>query len=409
MTARTERFELMDGLRAIAALAVLGTHAADPAHALGFGTLSGHLAQRLDVGVTVFFLISAFLLYRPFARARILGEDPPASGPYAWRRFLRIIPAYWIALCLSALWLGKDEVFTATGLPTYFGLGQTYREATFGGGLVQAWSLCVELAFYAFLPLFAWAMRRLRGDDAAARARQELWVLGGLAALSLAYKAVVLAAGSATQVRISPALVALPAYLDHFAVGMALAVVSVRLDAGAAGAAARAPRPLALLRRAPSLAWAVALVAFVVVSTQIGIGDRPFEAFTPAQYVGRHLLYAVIALALMLPAVFCTRGQRGLATRVLAHPAMAFLGLISYGIFLWNPTVIALLTRWGVHPDAHLHPYFAWPAATLIGAGLLATVSFYAIERPALRLARRTGAVAGGSDRTGDVLPEPAP
>src|SRR4051794_10069912 len=70
---RAMRFPLFDSLRAIAALAVLATHAAVFASLeTGTGTTLGQYAARLDVGVAVFFVISGCLLYHPFARARLL-------------------------------------------------------------------------------------------------------------------------------------------------------------------------------------------------------------------------------------------------------------------------------------------------------------------------------------------------
>ena len=120
------------------------------------------------------------------------------------------------ALTLSAWWLGTRGVFTSDGLWTYYGFAQTYREFTIPGGLTQAWTLCIEVTFYAFLPLWAWAMRRAAGS-----LRGEAIALAALAAASLAYKLVVLGLGSQSQIRVTPALIALPAYLDQFALGMA--------------------------------------------------------------------------------------------------------------------------------------------------------------------------------------------
>src|SRR5258705_9063723 len=110
MDRRPARFPHIDSLRAIAAIAVLGTHAAIFGGADGPGSTSGHYAQRLEVGVAIFFVISGFLLYRPFAAARAAGAAPPATGAYAWRRGLRIVPAYWLALTVSALILGTKGV-----------------------------------------------------------------------------------------------------------------------------------------------------------------------------------------------------------------------------------------------------------------------------------------------------------
>src|SRR4051812_25429164 len=121
MNVRAERFPLFDSLRAIAALAVLGYHAA---YAAGMASSDSPLrayTTRLDVGVGVFFPISGFPLSRPFVRARLERKPTPRTGPYAWRRFLRIVPAYWVALTIVALWLPVKDVFTADHWPLYYG------------------------------------------------------------------------------------------------------------------------------------------------------------------------------------------------------------------------------------------------------------------------------------------------
>src|SRR4051794_1356756 len=110
MNARATRFPLFDSLRAIAALAIFGTHAYFTLRNNAPGPVRPY-AARLEVGVYIFFVISGFLLYRPFVRARLSGSPAPATGAYAWRRLLRIGPAYWIALTLVALWLGEHYVF----------------------------------------------------------------------------------------------------------------------------------------------------------------------------------------------------------------------------------------------------------------------------------------------------------
>ena len=88
------KFPLVDSLRALAALGVLMTHASWFS-GLNYRASPGRFTQRLDVGVALFFLISGLLLYRPFVLANLKRSSAPASGPYAWRRFLRIMPAYW--------------------------------------------------------------------------------------------------------------------------------------------------------------------------------------------------------------------------------------------------------------------------------------------------------------------------
>ena len=378
MSVRAVRFPLFDSLRALAALAVLGTHAAFYAGAYGSGSAVGQYAARLEVGVTVFFLISGFLLYRPFVAARASGESPPSTGPYAWRRFLRIVPGYWLALTVVAVWLGTEEVFTAGGVPTFYGLGQAYREGTIGGGIPQGWSLTIEVAFYVFLPFYAAVLRRVRGGLAV-----EVVGLACLALVAVAWKVAVLSGQGDGRVQVTPLLLALPAWLDQFALGMGLAVLSVWL----AGRASL-PRGLAWLERWPGLAWAGSALAFWAVSTRIGLRGSLFEDFGDGQYLERHGLFALVALGLLLPAVVGDPA-RGLVRRVLAHRALLWLGLVSYGIYLWHRAVLEQLDRWGFDPGGVAHPYLAWPLVTLGLTATIAAASYYALERPAVRLGRR--------------------
>jgi peptidoglycan/LPS O-acetylase OafA/YrhL len=108
---------------------------------------------------------------------------------------------------------------------------------------------------------------------------------------------------------------------------------------------------------------------------------------TPGQYLGRHYLYATIAIALVVPAVVGNPG-RGLVRRLLAHPVLSWLGLVSYGVFLWHLTILSLLDRWGFRGHEPVHPYLAWPLAGLLIAAVVAAASWYWLERPALRLGR---------------------
>jgi peptidoglycan/LPS O-acetylase OafA/YrhL len=394
VNARAGRFPLFDSLRAIAALAVLGTHAAVYAASPGLMPY----AARLEVGVAIFFVISGFLLYRPFVRARLLAERPPRLRAYAWRRALRIVPNYWVALTVTTIVLGTAGVFTLSDGPLYYGFAQTWTEPTIGGGLSQAWTLCIEVTFYAFLPIWAWAMRRAPGASFERRMRGELLALALVFAGSIAYKILLLAGGNQHQIRITPALDSLPGFLDQFAIGMGLAVLTVWLERRE-----RLPRPLAVIERFPILPWLVAGVAFWAASTQIGLTGRVLEDFTPREYVLRHLLYALIALGMVLPAVVGD-SRRGIVRRVLANPALLFLGLISYSIYLYGPAVLDQLQRWHFHS-----PGPAYAGLLLVGGVItiaVSAVSYYLVERPALSLKRL---VPPDGIPRGEAIAEPAP
>jgi peptidoglycan/LPS O-acetylase OafA/YrhL len=343
------------------------------------------------------------VLYRPFVRARVEGVPGPELRRWALSRFLRIVPPYWVALTVTVIWLDQPEVFTPAGIPTFYGFAQTYAGKPLFG-IPAAWYLCVLVAFYVFLVPFTLLMRRLPGADRDARLRGEALVLAGLASLSLAYKVLITKAGLEDN---SEFALALPAFLDWFAIGMGLALVSVWLEGRPT------PRPLRALDRFPGAFWVAALVVFWALCTQVGVDGVHFQPLPLGDYLVRHTLDGMVAAVLLLPVVLGDP-QRGFLRRALRVPALVFLGTISYGVFLYHQAVLLQLKRWDLQ-SIDLHPYLLWPLAVFLGATLLALVSYYLIERPMGRLrgrlirrldARERG---GSAAKSGGVEPAAAP
>ena len=113
------------------------------------------------MGVAFFFVISGFLLYRPFLAARFAGRPAPRIRDYARRRVLRIVPAYWLALTVLTATVGLCGAFSRDWW-IYFGLLQNNSQATVLCGIGPAWSLCIEASFYVALPLWALLMARVQ-------------------------------------------------------------------------------------------------------------------------------------------------------------------------------------------------------------------------------------------------------
>ncbi len=379
------RFPLLDGMRAIAVLCVVLVHAAVYGAAID-GSLGGRLLAHLNVGVTIFFLISGFLLYRPFIAERAGGAARPGVPDYGKRRFLRIYPAYWLALTLLTLLPGLTGVVHGEAASQY-GLvwtlplsnGSSCFDPASGCGLAQTWSLVVEVSFYLVLPLYALAAARLaRGRQTAVWLRWELGALALLAAASVCLQLTDQGARSWVGATVL-------SYWLWFALGMALALLSVAFGEGR-----RLPTALAAVARRPLLAWLAAGLIYAgscallpATPFLLGRGDR----------VAAHLAYAAIATLLLVPAVFGD-GLGGAPRRLLAHPVVAWLGLVSYGIFLWH---FAVAFELGFE-DGHGFGFVL--AATLAISIAAAAASYYAVERPLLRLKYRRlrDVLGGGSD-----------
>ena len=380
------RFAGFDGLRALAALGVLVTHVG---LWVGFtaSDRTGHYLARLDVGIAIFFVLSGFLLYRPFVARRMDGRPRPGTRAYLRNRFLRIYPAYWLALTVLVVVLDvrdRDEIQGLWDFVTFYGLLQSYSAHTALGGLQQAWTLTNEIAFYLVLPLWAaaaaWLGRRLTPRRALVG---ELAVLALAAAGALAFRYWVhtVDTSDVTTGVIDPRVHWLPANFHMFVPGMALAVTlewSRRRD-----------HPLALVewpRRHPLACWAGAAACFWVVATQLDLGFL-VGASEPRTSMAKELLYAAVGFLVVLP-VALAGATLPRSLRWLGSRPMVTLGVLSYGIYLWHEGVLEiyrdifdLRTFTGSLPPAL--------AATLAGSVAAAAVSYVLVERPALSLKDR--------------------
>ena len=321
------RFPLFDSLRGLAVLAVVVYHVFVFTTALNRRGIGDAVAVAGGTGPLLFFAISGFLLYRPWVAARAAGNAPPRTGRYHRRRALRILPAYWLALTVLAIYPGISGVFTGDWWRYYFFL-QLYDPDTLVRGIPVAWTLCVEVTFYLALPLWALAVRHLG-------LRRELAALAGLAA----FGAVVQIAAGREAID-DMAAQGLLGQSTWFALGMALAVLSV-------AEARRGPRLRAVAER-PALCWALALAAFAGL---VALRAQPnglfgiligLQAVQPYPKLLADVALTALILALVLaPAVWDTPAR--LPQRVLAAAPLAWLGLISYGVFLWHLTIAELL------------------------------------------------------------------
>ena len=373
-TGAPARFPCFDGLRAVAAWSVVVTHVTFISR--GNHLYLGEYAARLDVGVSVFFVISGFLLYRPFAAAHLDGRPGPAVRSYLVRRALRIYPAYWLALTVIVFVLGHHRPDGTGALLMHYGLVHVYTgDHIVGGPIQQAWTLATEIGFYLFLPVYAAVLARM-GATRAARARAQLWGLVVLYGASIAFRLVAFAIEPPDGGRM---MTWLPANLDQFALGMLLAVVSVRA----------APEDRSSSLDSPALAglcWGLAGWLFWVVATRVGLPVSSIE-YTQSEQLARQLLYGAIGFFLVAPAVF-GRQDHGLIRRGLRSRPLALTGIVSYGIYLWHEAWVEEYLQW-----RNLDPFSGSLGPMLLavsGLSLAAAVASYVlVERPALRLKPR--------------------
>lgn len=374
---KATRLPCFDGLRAVAALSVVAVHTSFVSGYTTRHRVLGAYTARLEIGVAVFFVISGFLLYRPFARAHLGTGATPRPLAFWTRRLARIVPAYWLAFVVITYLLHADTVVPGwRSALIYFGFAQIYFPNHILTGVTQAWSLCTEMSFYLVLPGLAWALASRRRSPGR-QLRAELWGIGALVAISLAFRIAVLSANTPMARTMTNWL---PAYVDLFAFGMFLAVLSAWWErSGATPAWADA-------RWLPLASWVAAALCFVAVSN-LSLNRLPIYQPTLVSSLARQTLYGLFAVLLVLPAVVGPQ-DRGLIRWLLRCRPVAALGAVSYGVYLWHESWIMMFLRW-TGDRLFSFPWWELAAPVVVLAVVSATLSYVLFERPAQGLARR--------------------
>jgi len=346
-----ERVASLTGIRAVAALLVMATHAA---YTTGNYTHDyiGLMYSRMEIGVPIFFVLSGFLLFAPWVKANATDGPSPSLRRYTWHRVRRIMPAYIVTVLIAyAVYhfrtAGPNPGHTWMGLLRNLTLTQPYTDnylfSYLHQGLTQMWSLAVEVAFYVVLPLLVYLLFVVL----CRRQWRPIRLMAGLLCLA-ALTPIWIVIVHTTDFLPDGAKLWLPTYLAWFIGGMMLAA----LQAMGVRAYAMACLP-------------VAVVCYLIVSTPIA-GAPTTSPAGLGEALAKAGFYAVIAALAVAPLAL---SDRGWYARFLASRPMVFLGEISYEIFL-----IHLITMELVMVEVlRFHIYTGSMALLFIGT-LIATV-----------------------------------
>ena len=385
----------LDGLRALAALSVLVYHAMSVAGAKTF--IAGHdftwLYFYTESGVDLFFTLSGFLLFLPYARAMLDQRALPSAREFYRRRALRILPAYYVCLAVVALaqWntyatrVGAENILAH--LVLLHDIAPAFNRTISG----PFWTLAVEWQFYLVLPLIAWAVARFSQGSPR---RMVVGVLGVIAvALALrevdallAVNRAALPAAFAPWIDLAQRVVigSQGKYLEVFGIGMLCGLIYTVLKRRAG--ALTSPRAR-LARLAGVALLALSLGVYLLYAPQVyerhnAILAQFYLALRPTdiEMITGPLVLGIGYGALTLGAL--------LAPRLLRAPfewwPLRFVGLISYSLYLWHESLINL-----IYPHLHIAGGVERGVAAL-AIGLLvaipfAYVSYQLVERPFLR------------------------
>ncbi len=343
------RVASLTGIRGVAALLVVATHAAYTTGMYPKGYI-GLVYSRMEIGVPIFFVLSGLLLFGPWVRAAATDGPPPSVSRYAWHRVRRIMPAYVVTVLAAYViyhfrvmepnpghdWTGLFRNLTLTQIYT-----DDYMYDFIHQGLTQMWSLAVEASFYVVLPLLAYLLLVVLCRR---RWRPNLLLVGlvALAAMSPVWLVLVHREGMLP----GGARLWLPTYLSWFVAGMMLAVLQQ------------------MGKRAYALACLpFALICYFIASTPIaGEPTTSPAALTPA--VIKSAFYAVIAAVVVAPLAL---GNVGWYPRFLASRPMVWLGEISYEIFLVHLIVMEIAMVEVLHWHVYTGNMWGLFAVTTVG------------------------------------------
>jgi peptidoglycan/LPS O-acetylase OafA/YrhL len=361
-SATTGRLPFIDGLRGLAALAVVCVHISSilSAGSTTPGDSADCWSSRLGIfnhGVDVFFVISGFVIAHSIGWAKVNGRY---VARFAIRRSLRLDPPYWVAIGLTIAFFYVSQ-HVGRGTATHPGTGQLlahliYAQRFLGFRHINAvfWTLCIEVQFYLAFVLLLWAVGRAYPK---ASLQLRAWTTAVAFAASLLWVAGVIPVSD--DLLWQDATWCWP-HWHKFLLG---AVIWYAYQG-------HLPRVLPWV--------AVALLAVAILT------GPPRPTVDGPKYV--HSLWAGVATAVLFTVATATGG----VGRWLRWSPFQFLGVISYSVYLVHMPIIGVVL--GIQRRVALGSALGALLCSLavipmsIAAGWLMNV---AIERPTIRLAAR--------------------
>ncbi len=367
----------LDGLRAVAATVVFAFHTwghwrYPPILVNAFGT-------QLDItwifhygteGVSIFFVLSGFLLSIPFWRAVLTPGRPVNIIEFFKRRFLRIYPAYLIALVIFALFFDVNHpLFTRLiQFTSHLFLVHNLSELTIYSDSSPLWSVATEFQMYLLLPvLFIFVGWYLKDKGRPWLVALILFVASGLLAVTF----FALANTYLPSLHIDPTLVrpggdVIPHSpiigLAYFAAGIAFGYVYLRLRERAALAV-------------PAIIPELIAVAIIITVAAIASTGLSLAGLTTETWPRLALLYGALVVAVALG------GRTFGVTWLLESAPIRFVGMISYSFYLYHDYILYLV--FDRLPNLAIGALSNGVVKMLLAYGItlvVATISYYAVE-----------------------------
>ena len=373
-THSSQRNLALDSLRGFSTILIVVYHTSFVSgYTVAHADSVGAYIDRLNIGVAIFFVLSGFLIFRPFAHSLIHGSPLPKTRNYYLKRAARILPGYWLALFVLA---GLDAltIVNTSGFIRNVFIVHSFTEHNVFTGIRQAWTLAVEMSFYVVVPAFAYVFVRQAKRRIASVSVVTL--LKALSALFLGAYAFRLFIHQTDFWFLDTAHIWLPSHMDTLALGMGLAVLVE------APASAKTLSKLKNFIANHTGAFVVSSVFVWLISANINMAIGLNRTEFHIDLLG-HFLYGVASVLLVAP--FCVDSQ-ALLVKAMSFRLFTWLGTISYGIYLWHMAFLG-----GDFAEKYM-PYTENDGQVLLrflvvlpASIAIASLSYYVLERPIMR------------------------
>jgi peptidoglycan/LPS O-acetylase OafA/YrhL len=345
--AHKDHVPVLDGLRGIAVLLVLWSHSLVVTDRVRVLRILGYVLQPGYFGVDIFFVLSGFLITRILLSNKIRNRP---VGNFLIRRFLRIFPIYYLTLLVvEAFRPGRYVAWCAVYLSNFY---FAFTHISVFRPLGHTWSLAVEEHFYLIWPLLVYALSIRRSRAVA------LWGFIPVAILS----AIV--------------ILALRSHLP----ATKLIYMGTMCRASSLATGALFAFHENWLRENGQRAWTAAVVLILPAMIILPLGEFILQPLIPLlKMVGFSLLCGGV-----LAGVIGLRDSQLWPARLLRGAILTFVGRISYGLYLYHAPIFFALGIVKKGRPSVMITALAWVLVFTV-----ATASFYAVERPILRLKDR--------------------
>ncbi len=309
-------------------------------------------------GVTLFFVLSGFLITQILLRSRTTAENKSVNKFHSLRQFyirrtLRIFPVYYLTIFVlyffnvesirdKFLWF----LFYASNI--YF-----YEINNWAGSLSHLWTLAVEEQFYIIWPFIILFIPK----------KHLLKSIVAITILGPVFRTVLYMLSDRTEWTSMFIHILTPSCMDCFGLGALIAYWSISDEKS----------PL----RKPAIVYAFLIANIVVILVLYLFSENAISVF---------LFRFCISAICMLIIFKASKGFKGIAGSILENPVLIFLGKISYGLYLYHNFIPLVYSSLGLPPIQNMYTNFVAQFVMLV---MLCTLSWYLIENPINKLKRK--------------------